>query len=148
MPTRSCWPCPKHMVRALPLLQGMQRGRSMPRATTKPGKSWGHWKTLLPWELWDSGSFGIVGAFKLLLTRTIEDRKSQEDKLQRCFTLCLQEQPKMKTSLVCLCLCLISTAFATPVSMAFPGFPACCWKCEVCYLVHPGMLSAVGKHGL
>ncbi|NXO08212.1 OC116 protein, partial [Oriolus oriolus] len=27
----------------------------------------------------------------------------------------------MQTSLVCLCLCLLSTALATPVSMAFPG---------------------------
>ncbi|NXO63113.1 OC116 protein, partial [Phainopepla nitens] len=34
----------------------------------------------------------------------------------------------MQTSLVCLCLCLLSTALATPVSMAFPGFPAYCWK--------------------
>lgn len=30
----------------------------------------------------------------------------------------------MQTSLVCLCLCLLSTALTTPVSMAFPGFPA------------------------
>uniref|UniRef100_A0A8C5IQR4 Uncharacterized protein n=1 Tax=Junco hyemalis TaxID=40217 RepID=A0A8C5IQR4_JUNHY len=28
----------------------------------------------------------------------------------------------MQTSLACLCLCLLSTALATPVSMAFPGF--------------------------
>ncbi|NXH59097.1 OC116 protein, partial [Rhabdornis inornatus] len=27
----------------------------------------------------------------------------------------------MQTSLACLCLCLLSTALATPVSMAFPG---------------------------
>ncbi|NXB71011.1 OC116 protein, partial [Donacobius atricapilla] len=27
----------------------------------------------------------------------------------------------MQASLVCLCLCLLSTALATPVSMAFPG---------------------------
>ncbi|NWI48187.1 OC116 protein, partial [Picathartes gymnocephalus] len=36
----------------------------------------------------------------------------------------------MQTALVCLCLCLLSTALATPVSMAFPGLPACCWECE------------------
>ncbi|NWR16425.1 OC116 protein, partial [Emberiza fucata] len=30
----------------------------------------------------------------------------------------------MQTSLACLCLCLLSTALTTPVSMAFPGFPA------------------------
>lgn len=89
-----------------------------------------------------------MGAFRLLLTRVIEDHKSQEDKLQRCFNLCLQEQPKMQTSLICLCLCLLSTALATPVSMAFPGFPAYCWKHEMYYTVHPGMLSAVGKRGL
>ncbi|NWZ82343.1 OC116 protein, partial [Poecile atricapillus] len=29
----------------------------------------------------------------------------------------------MQASLICLCLCLLSTALATPVSMAFPGFP-------------------------
>lgn len=90
----------------------------MPRATTKPGK------TLLPWELWDSESFGTAGAFRLLLTGITEDHKSQEEKMQQHFALCLQEQPKMQTSLVCLCLCLLSTALATPVSMAFPGFPA------------------------
>ncbi|NWH94183.1 OC116 protein, partial [Aegithalos caudatus] len=27
----------------------------------------------------------------------------------------------MQTSLICLCLCLLSTALATPVSIAFPG---------------------------
>ncbi|NXA29825.1 OC116 protein, partial [Ibidorhyncha struthersii] len=32
----------------------------------------------------------------------------------------------MQTAL--LCLCLLSTAFSTPVSMALPGFPACCQK--------------------
>ncbi|NWW32644.1 OC116 protein, partial [Panurus biarmicus] len=28
----------------------------------------------------------------------------------------------MQTSLICLCLCLLSTVLATPVSMAFPKF--------------------------
>ncbi|NWV18090.1 OC116 protein, partial [Origma solitaria] len=37
----------------------------------------------------------------------------------------------MQTTLVCLCLCLFSTALATPVSIAFPRFPACCWKHEI-----------------
>ncbi|NXE44098.1 OC116 protein, partial [Ptilorrhoa leucosticta] len=59
----------------------------------------------------------------------------------------------MQTSLVCLCLCLLSTAVATPVSMAFPGFPACCWKGEKIvgfdyFLAHQILLKGCNaKHG-
>ncbi|NWY37185.1 OC116 protein, partial [Sylvia atricapilla] len=56
----------------------------------------------------------------------------------------------MQTSLVCLCLCLLSTALATPVSMAFPGFPAYCWKCEIFgyFLPHQILLKGCNaKHG-
>ncbi|NXY54271.1 OC116 protein, partial [Callaeas wilsoni] len=59
----------------------------------------------------------------------------------------------MQTTLVCLCLCLLSTALATPVSMAFPGFPACCWKREKIagfghFLAHQILLKGCNaKHG-
>ncbi|XP_009570406.1 PREDICTED: matrix extracellular phosphoglycoprotein, partial [Fulmarus glacialis] len=43
----------------------------------------------------------------------------------------------MQTALVCLCLCLLSTALSTPVSMALPGFPACCQKRGVYHPVPP-----------
>lgn len=54
----------------------------------------------------------------------------------------------MQTALVCLCLCLLSTALSTPVSMALPSFPACHRKCGVYHIACPGMLSAAGKHEL
>lgn len=54
----------------------------------------------------------------------------------------------MQTALLCLCLCLLSTALLTPVSMALPGFPACCRKRGVYHPVSPSMLSAAGKHAL
>ncbi|XP_009889072.1 PREDICTED: ovocleidin-116-like [Charadrius vociferus] len=54
----------------------------------------------------------------------------------------------MQTALLCLCLCLLSTALSTPVSMALPGFPACCQKGGVYHPVCPSTLSAAGKHAL
>lgn len=121
------------------------------RKAEKAGQCQGPWQSLrkagVAGKPCCHGSFGIVGAFRLLLTRTIEDHKSQKDKLQRCFTLCLQEQPKMPTTLVCLCLSLLSTALATPVSMAFPGFPARCWKCEVVHQCIPACFQQGANMG-
>ncbi|NWV76867.1 OC116 protein, partial [Dasyornis broadbenti] len=37
----------------------------------------------------------------------------------------------MQTALVCLYLCLLSTGLTTPVSIALPRFPACCWKHKI-----------------
>jgi len=54
----------------------------------------------------------------------------------------------MQTALACLCLCLLSTALSTPVSMALPGFPARHRKRRVYHLVRPGMLSAAAKQEL
>ncbi|KGL97882.1 Ovocleidin-116, partial [Charadrius vociferus] len=56
----------------------------------------------------------------------------------------------MQTALLCLCLCLLSTALSTPVSMALPGFPACCQKenCGVYLLPHQILLKGCNaKHG-
>ncbi|NXR36664.1 OC116 protein, partial [Zosterops hypoxanthus] len=58
----------------------------------------------------------------------------------------------MQTSLICLCLCLLSTALATPVSMAFPGETpddAINKKFGLCYfLPHQIILKGCNaKHG-
>ncbi|NXX34736.1 OC116 protein, partial [Nicator chloris] len=51
----------------------------------------------------------------------------------------------MQTSVVCLCLCLLSTALATPVSMAFPGKKIVCFGY---FLPHQMVLKGCNaKHG-
>ncbi|NXO76182.1 OC116 protein, partial [Sitta europaea] len=50
----------------------------------------------------------------------------------------------MQTSLICLCLCLLSSALATPVSRAFPGKIVCFGY----FLPHQILLKGCNaKHG-
>ncbi|NWV58987.1 OC116 protein, partial [Malurus elegans] len=51
----------------------------------------------------------------------------------------------MQTALVCLCLCLLSTVFATPVSIAFPRLPK--MVCFAYFLPHQILLKGCNaKH--